>query len=118
MTVRRPRASRPRSGTPPLLPSSDMVSMPSRRSIQPPAQAPVAEVEAAHAAEPRGALQRTRQGIRPGVVRADDRLIPGALTARQQLVAAVPAAVRERPQLAILTADQQDAALPGGFGPL
>ena len=40
MTVRSPWASRFRNGTPLLVPSSDMVVMPSRRSIQPPIQVP------------------------------------------------------------------------------
>src|SRR6185369_4075732 len=81
-------------------------------------QAPFAEVEAAHLPEPGRALQRPGQRVRPGVVRADDRLLASALPARKQLVAAVPAAVRERPDLAILAADQQHAALAGGLGTL
>src|ERR1035441_983501 len=52
------------------------------------------------------------------MIRADDRLALGALPAREQLVAAVPAAVRERSQHAVVAADQQHAARPGGFGPL
>ena len=40
MTVRSPFSSSPRNGAPWLVPSSDMVAMPSRRSIQPPTQVP------------------------------------------------------------------------------
>ena len=81
-------------------------------------QAPLAEVESALVPETCRRAELTGKRVRPGVVRADDHLLPGALTARQQLMTAVAAAVRERPHLAVLGADQQHAALPGGLGAL
>ena len=77
-----------------------------------------ARVEAGCVAEAGRAAQRTVQAVRPGVVRADDGLLGGRCTARQQLVATMPTDVGEAAQHAVVAADHQDALRPGGVRPL
>ena len=76
-------------------------------------------VEPGHVTEVRGGDQPPVQGVGPGVVRADDGAVAGRRAfARQQLVPAVPAGVRERPQLAVVTTHQQQAVRADVDGPL
>ncbi len=73
-------------------------------------QAPLTRVEARLVLEARSRAQAPVKAVRPRVVRADDHALGGSSAARQQLMTAVPAGVREGVQDAVVVPGQQHAA--------
>src|SRR6266516_1375479 len=72
-------------------------------------QAPRRSVKAGPALESGGGPQSARERIGPGVIRADDRVALLCDAAGEQFMTAMPAAVGEGTQDAVVTADEQHA---------